>query len=155
MAMEITLENIDVLRKRANLSYSAAAELLVKYDGDVVKALTALEKEQKLKPEGNCLQNSTLWQKAKNILAKSNQTKFIITKDEQPILNISLTIAIIFAVISLPLAIAAIVLALITNCRIRFAKNNGEECRINSKLAKVAESVSTTANKISQEIKNA
>ena len=43
--METTLEKIDEVRKRANVSYGEAKEALESCNGDVVEALIYLEKE--------------------------------------------------------------------------------------------------------------
>ncbi len=37
--MNVSLEQIDLLRKRANVSYEEAKEVLEKFDGDIIEAL--------------------------------------------------------------------------------------------------------------------
>ena len=46
--MKITLEQIDFLRERANVSYKEAKEALEQSEGDMVEALVMLEKQNKI-----------------------------------------------------------------------------------------------------------
>ncbi len=153
--MKITLEQIDLLRKRGNISYKEAKEALEKFDGDMVEALAYLEEEDKLKPEKKCLKESTLFTKLKSLISKGNKIKFILSKNNKIILNVPLTIALFITLISMPFVIAGLILATLTNCKIKFEKDNGEECTINSKLEKVSNSINSAANKITEEIKKA
>ena len=49
--MSINLEQIDELRKRANVSYEDAKNALEQSDGNLIDALVYLEKQNKIKPE--------------------------------------------------------------------------------------------------------
>ena len=51
--MEITLEKIDLLRKRANVSYKEAKHALEENEGNVVEALAYLEEIEKINPKKN------------------------------------------------------------------------------------------------------
>lgn len=153
--MEITLEQIDLLRKRANVSYKEAKEALEKCGGNIVEALAYLEEENKLKPEKDCCGHSSCFQKTKNIVGKLNRISFNISHSEKTILNIPLTIALIPVIVALPLSVAMLLLALFTGCKIRFHKSNGEECRINKNIENISNTVSNLTNKVAQEIKNA
>ena len=46
--MKITLEQIDFLRERANVSYREAKEALEETGGDIVEALVMLERQNKV-----------------------------------------------------------------------------------------------------------
>ncbi|WP_369702635.1 UBA domain-containing protein [Clostridium moutaii] len=48
--MTISIEQIDSLRKRANVNYKKAKEELEKCNGDLVEALLYLEEQNKIKP---------------------------------------------------------------------------------------------------------
>ena len=48
--MSINLEQIDELRKRANVSYEDAKNALEQNEGDIIKSLIYLEKQNKIKP---------------------------------------------------------------------------------------------------------
>lgn len=146
--MEITLEQIDQLRKRANVGIKEAKEALEKAEGNIVEALAQLEEENKLKPEKESLRNSPFIQKTKNIAAKLNKIRFVITKDETNLLNIPLLPALLLTIISLPAAIVAIGLALFTGCKIRFKKESGEEYGINEKISNFTDKVTQEINKL-------
>lgn len=153
--MEITLEKIDLLRKRANVNYKEAKEALEKNEGNIVEALAYLEEENKLKPEKEYLDSSSFMQKVKNIYRKANKIRLAITKDDSTLLNIPLPLALVVAVLVMPLAIALVILAFVTGCKIRFTRSNGEECSsINSSIENVSGKVSNFTDKVVQEIKN-
>lgn len=151
--MEITLEQIDLLRKRANVSYKEAKEALEKCGGNIVEALASLEEENKIKPEKDCCGHSSFFQKTKNIIGKLNRISFKISHDEKTILNIPLTIALILAIFAMPLSVAMLLLAMFTGCKIRFHKSNGEECSINKNIENISSTVNNLTNKVAQEIK--
>ncbi|WP_411681570.1 DUF4342 domain-containing protein [Clostridium thailandense] len=153
--MTISIEQIDLLRKRANVGYKEAKEALEKCNGDIVEALAYLEEQNKIKPERECLKDSTFVKKIKNLISKANKLKLVVSKDDKTILNLPSTLAILFGIFAMPVAVTALIIALFTNCKIRFKKDNGEECDINSKIDKVTNAVSNVANKITEEIKNA
>jgi len=151
--MEITLEQIDLLKKRANIGYKEAKEVLEKYNGSVVEALAHLEEEQKLKSEKSSSQSS-FWQKIKNLIAWLNQTSLVISKKDSVILNLPLAPVLLLVIISLPLAVIALALALITGCRVSFKKSNGQDCEINRSIDKVGSAVSSFTQKVSDQINN-
>jgi predicted transcriptional regulator len=154
--MTITIEQIDLLRKRANVGYKEAKEALEKCDGDIVDALGYLEEQNKIKPEQeDCIKGSTFIKKVKNLISKANKIKLVISKNDKTILNLPSTLAVLFGIFAMPVAIAALILALVTNCKLRFNKENGEEYDINNKIDKVANVVTNVTNKITEEIKNA
>ena len=138
--MEITLEQIDLIRKRANVGYKEAKEALEKSGGNVVEALAALEDEQKIKPEKQCC-HGTMGKKLKQCLGKMHAISMTVTKEEKTIVNVPLTIALIATIVAPPLVIAGLILALFTNCKIRFNHKNGEECCINKNIEIVTNKV--------------
>ncbi|ATW26065.1 DUF4342 domain-containing protein [Candidatus Formimonas warabiya] len=152
--MEITLEQIDLLRKRANVSYKEAKEALEKCGGNIVEALAFLEEENKIKPEKECSGPSSCWQKTKNIIRKLNRIGLVISHEERTILNIPSTIAVVLVVFALPLSVALLILALFTGCKIRFHNSNGEEYGINKNIEDISNKVTKITNKVAEEIKN-
>lgn len=152
--MEITLEKIDLLRKRANVSYKEAKEALENNEGNVVEALADLEELNKIKPEREC-NASSAWKKTKKTYVKANGIRLVITKEDSTILNIGIPLALLVTIVAMPLVAALLVIALITGCRIRFIKNDGEGYGINSTLEDIAEKTSDFADKVAKEIKDA
>jgi hypothetical protein len=152
--MEITLEKIDLLRKRANVSYKEAKQALEENEGNVVEALAYLEEIEKIKPEKDC-NASTVWKKTKGVYEKSSCTRFVISRDNANLLNISVPLALLVSIIAMPLAVSLLVLAVLTGCKVRFIKNSGEECDINSRIDRVTTKASDLADKVVNEIREA
>jgi len=152
--MTITLEQIDLLRKRANVGYQEAKEALEKNNGDLVDSLAYLEKENKIKGKSCCSGEDTLWEKFKRFISKANKIKLIIYNKEETILKLPVTIAAILAVLITPVVIAAFILALVTGYKIKFQKENGEGYAVNDTLDKVSDAVNNAAIKVTDEIKN-
>ena len=70
--MNITLEQIDILRKRANVSYKEAKDALEKNNGNMVEALTYLEEQNRIKPEGIKIGDSSFINSIKHFFSFSN-----------------------------------------------------------------------------------
>jgi len=152
--MEITLEKIDLLRKRANVSYKEAKHALEENEGNVVEALAYLEEIEKIKPEKES-NASTVWKKTKRVYQKSSCTRFVISRDGAVLLNVSLPLAVLVTIVAMPLTVCLLLLAVLTRCSLRFVKNTGEECEINEKIDRVTNKASDFAEKVVTEIKEA
>jgi predicted RND superfamily exporter protein len=148
--MSITLEKIDLLRERANVSYQDAKEALEQCNNDLVEALVYLEKESKLRPEKKAHCESKFVTTVKDVLRKGNQTKFIIKKDSENIINLSVTAAVIIGIIATPIVVIGLPVALLTKHKIKIEKNNGEDLPIN----KVLDKVSTAVNDMTDKLRN-
>lgn len=152
--MEITLEKIDLLRKRANVSYKEAKEALEKNEGNVVEALAELEELNRIKPEKE-YNASTAWKKTKKTYVKASGIRLVISKEGSTLLNIGIPLALVVTVVAMPLAAALLILALVTGCKIRFIREDGEECAINSSIDCIADKASGFASKVGEEINKA
>lgn len=139
--MKVTLEQIDLLRKRANVSYEDAKEALEKFEGDIVEALVYLEKENKVRSKKKSECKGDFLEKVKNIIRKGNQTKFVIKNDKSTVLNIPLTLAIIITVFTTPFSIIALVAILFTKYKISIEKIDGENLEVNKVFDKMTSAV--------------
>lgn len=110
--MKITLEQIDVVRSRTNVSYKQAKEALERFDGDVVEALSYLDEGDKV-PKSQMKSSKPWMDRIKALIEKGNVTKFIVSKDGKIILNIPVNIVIIVAMIGNYVFAAAVLLALV------------------------------------------
>ena len=153
--MSISIEQIDLLRKRANVGYKEAKEALEKCNGDIVEALSYLEEQNKIKPEKEPLGSSNFMGKIKRLIIKANKIRLVISKDKKTLLNIPSTLAAIFVIFAMPAAVVSIIIALVTGCKIRFRKEDGEDLNINSKIDKVSNVVIDVKDKITKEFNNA
>lgn len=152
--MKVTLEQIDLLRKRANVSYQDAKEALEKYEGDIVEALVYLEKEKKVKPSKKSEGKGEFWQKIKSVINKGNRTKLQIRNESRVVLNIPLTLAIIITIFATHITILGLVVALLTKHKISIEKVNGEDIEINKVFDKMTEAVNNMTSQSKPEKTN-
>ncbi|MBB6214037.1 hypothetical protein HNQ80_000106 [Anaerosolibacter carboniphilus] len=150
--MSITLEKIDLLRERANVSYQDAKEALEQCNNDLVEALVYLEKGSKLRPEKKTYCESKFVATVKDVLRKGNQTKFVIKKDTENIINLSVTAAVLITIVATPVVVIGLPVALLTKHKIKIEKNDGEDLQINKVLDKVSTAVNDMTDKLRNEV---
>lgn len=146
--MSISLELIEKLRQRANVSYAEAKAALEKCNGDLLEALLELEKENKIKTETKD-KVAGFWTSLKSLIKKCNATHFVISKQNETVLNLSLTILIILTILAAPIVCAALLLALFTGHRFRLQKDGCEE---EMKINKTFDDISTAASKVTDQV---
>lgn len=151
--MTINLEQIDELRKRANVSYEDAKNALEQSGGDLISALVFLEKQNKIKPEEIPSSESKFFKNAKQLIKKGNETKLIVKKDDAVVLNICVTLGIVVTVVAPPVVIVATILALATNHKIRIQKKNSDDLEVNKVFDKMSLVVNKVTTKIKEEMK--
>ncbi len=114
--MKVTLEQIDELRNRVNVSYEEAKSTLEKNDGDLIKSIIELEKKKGKKHE----KQGNFTSFANKLLALKMSIK---SKDGDMILNVALVIALAVFMMAPWAAIFVIALAVLTSCKIRIYKD--------------------------------
>jgi hypothetical protein len=153
--MKITLEQIDFLRERANVSYREAKEALEETDGDMVEALVMLEKQNKVSEKKKSAEKkasgSGFGDNMKNFFKKMNRIRFIIKNERGILLNFPLTIAVILAIFATPFVIVGLLVALFTGYRIQFKNENDEDMAVNKYMDKVSDSVKSMGENIKPE----
>lgn len=148
--MNITLEQIEELRKRVNVSYGDAKEALENSNGDMLEALIYLEKNHKFKEERAEGTFESLWDKIKALVNKGNNTRFIIRKRDKDVINVTVTLTVIAAILAMPVFLGGLLIALITGHKIRIEGNDGEDMKINDTLDKVSTAVTTAKRKLAE-----
>ena len=110
--MSISLEKIDLIMERANVSYKEAKETLERTDGDLLEALIILEKGQKTvgqeqakKHEEMKAKQEEMKEKGKSIFKCLKETRFQIQGKEKKVLDVSLITASVVTVITMPVSI--------------------------------------------------
>lgn len=152
--MSINLEQIDELRKRANVSYEDAKNALEQSEGNLIDALVYLEKQNKIKPDEKPCCHGKFFKAIKKLIKKGNETKLIVKKDDIIVLNVCVTIVAIISIVAAPLVIASLILALITNHKIRIKKKNQEDSQVNKIFDKMSVAVNKVTTKITEELKS-
>lgn len=151
--MSINLEQIDELRKRANVSYEDAKSALEQSNGNLIEALVYLEKQNKIKPDKTPSSESKFFKKVKKLIKKGNETKLVVKKDDSVVLNICVTLAVLLTIVAMPIVITALILALVTNHKIRIQKKNHEDLEVNKIFDKMSLAVNKVTTKITKEMK--
>jgi hypothetical protein len=146
--MSTNLNQIDELRKRAHVSYSDAKEALEKCDGDILEAIVYLEKNNKTPST-----KTSFFDKIGALLKKGNETRFIMHKQDKIIFNLSLNIAILITIITLPfiefIAIGLLI-ALFTGHKLKLQSSTANMSKINQTLDKVSNVVDQVKENISK-----
>lgn len=121
--MKSNLELVDLLRSRANVSYEDAKAALEACDYDVVEALIELEKNDKIrksKHERACRHENNF----KNFCKEVMNIKFLIKKKNDIVINLPLVIVGLFALVTLPLFVIFIGIAIITGHKFQIKKGD-------------------------------
>ena len=127
----ITLDQIDLIIERANVTYSEAKEALEHANGDMLEALLYLEKLEKIKPtkqQNSCKKHFV------NFINKLNATSFILKKENKTFVNVPLSVALIAFILCLHISIIALVLAVIFGVKIQIKGDNSIADTINNTL---------------------
>ena len=151
--MSINLEQIDELRKRANVSYGDAKNALEQNEGNIIESLIYLEKQNKIKPDDKTCNDSTFFNKIKILIKKGNETKLVIKKNDNIVLNICMTLAVILTIVATPIIIVGLILAILTKHKIRIVTKNNEDSDVNKIFDKMSVVVNNVTTKIKEEMK--
>lgn len=139
------LRNIDYLREKADVSYEEAANLLERYDGNVMRVLVELEQQGRIytQPTGNSAAQDTRRQqdqfdanevkeKAKTFVDKAFKTRLVVEKKgenggTETVANLSAPFAAGAAVVAPWLAVAAAGVAFVTGHNVKIEKADSDE----------------------------
>lgn len=125
--MTISMEQIDELRRRTNCSYEEAKMLLEKHNGDLLEAIVEFERKNSSRSNGEYNNNNiSLGTRIKRLINKGFKTRFIVEKSGETIINISINLLIIAAIILHWFLLIALFVSFILGCRFRIQKAEGE-----------------------------
>jgi len=141
--MSVNLDQIDELVKRTHVSYEVAKEALENCSGDMVEAIIYLERKGKTKSN----QGESLFDKICGIVKKGNETKIVISKKEDIVLSIPVTLVVIITIIAPYVTVIAVILALITGHKIRLV-GKGDYEKVNHTMDKISQVVTDAKSKI-------
>ena len=114
--MKVTLELIDELRNRVNVTYEEAKSTLEKNDGDLIKSIIELEKKKgsKKMEKGNHKEDFT------SFVDKLLQLKFSVkNKNGDTLINVPVVLVLITFVMAFWVVIFGVILAILTSCKMR------------------------------------
>ncbi|HHY47146.1 MAG TPA: DUF4342 domain-containing protein [Firmicutes bacterium] len=115
---EITLDKVDCLRDRANLSYEEAVDYLRRANGDIVQALVLVERDlsegrRKLVAKGN-----EIVAKLKELVRTGNEMKIRVSQRDKTLVEVPVTAGIVGAMLAPQVAVLGALTALATRCAI-------------------------------------
>jgi len=148
--MSISLELIEKLKEKVNISYADAKEALEKCNGDLVEALIYLEKENKINVNPQEKKSSGFWDTVKRWVKRGNDTRLVISKNAETVLNLSLTIFIILAIVATPFVLVALLLLLFTGHKFRLKTAGCDEAKINKTFDDISAAASKVTDKVTE-----
>lgn len=137
--MSVSLEKIDMLMERANISYKEAKEALEAHNGDMVEALIYLEASNKTaynkksaasQPRRAPRPENDFFDDLKKFFAKMHKTSFIIGNSAKRILDIPLTIAALLILFMLPFSLFALIIPYLFGYKISILDGQGKNVNI-------------------------
>lgn len=131
--MKVTLEQIDELRSRVNVSYEEAKHALEKNDGDLIKSIIELENKKSRKNEykGNVTSFTN------RLLALKMSVK---NKEGDTLINVPLVLVLITFIMAFWVVIFGLILAILTSCKIKIYRDKNS-INVNSLKKNMKETV--------------
>jgi hypothetical protein len=112
--MNVTLEQIDELRSRVNVTYEEAKAALEKNDGDLIKSIIELESKKGANNKNAGRGSFT------SFVDKLLELKFLVkNKNGNTIIDIPFILVLIASIFAFWIIIPALILAVITSCKIK------------------------------------
>lgn len=172
--MDITLEKIDNLRERANVSYKEAKEALEKNEGNMIDAIIFLEGENKtvydrakretertrerhrtnVRRQQYTDNRNDFLDSCKKVLKSLNETRIVLYNSERVVLDISLTFVLIALLFIFPVVVGIVVLGLITGNRFKIIRKDKKTDildKVLNKAAKVTQNVADSLKSKTEE----
>lgn len=144
--MSVSLEKIDMLMERANISYKEAKEALELHDGDMVEALIHLEASNKTagpksahkmnsRPKGGAQGKTNkpdrdFMEDIKKFIQKMHKTSFVVGNKHKRLLDIPLTIAALLVLFTMPVSLFILILPYLFGYKISILDAEGKKVNI-------------------------
>ncbi len=125
--MDISLEKVDIIRDRTNVTYKEAKEALEAANGDVVDALINIEETGEKKwTDTISVKGNEAFDRIKGIVKSGNVNRIRVKKDDSVIFDIPVTAGAISAVVVPQLTAIGTALALLSKCTIEVERYDEE-----------------------------
>ena len=152
--MEISLEQIELVKDHTGVSYKEAKDALEFANGNVVDAIIYLEENINHDYEKSSRSNvDNVVRSIKETVRKGNIAKIRIFKGDDIILNIPVTVGALAALVFPWGVVAAAVASAATKCRVELVKEDGTVVDVNDKAGKVVDNVKGKTGVIVDELK--
>jgi len=114
--MKVTLEQIDELRSRVNVSYEEAKHTLEKNDGDLIKSIIELENKKNSKG----IRNGNFTSFTNRLLALKMSIK---NKEGNTLMDVPLVLVLLTFLMAFWAVIFLLALAILTSCKIKIYRD--------------------------------
>lgn len=154
---EITLEKIDMLRERFDITYSEAKRVLELCNGDVLEALVYIEEEKKKNKSYTFLDKDEIIDYIKSLIEKGNATRITIKKNDKVIFDIPLNGALAVGAVSVmyPKLLAVLAAtAVISRVTIEITKTDGTVEVINKMVKDVVDDAVDIVNDATSDLRD-
>ncbi|MBR0481573.1 MAG: DUF4342 domain-containing protein [Firmicutes bacterium] len=152
--MEISLEQIELVKDRTGVSYKEAKDALDFTNGNVVDAIIYVEENINNDYEnGSPSPVDNIVRSVKETVRKGNVSKIRIYRGDDIILNVPVTVGAVAALAFPWGVIAAAVASAATKCKVELIKEDGTVVDVNDKAEKVASNVKDKTGVIVDELK--
>lgn len=130
----ISLEQIDLIMQRVNVSYSEAKEALEQSNGDTVEALLLLEKANKTQTSFSYsnTNKSAKCEGLKTFIKKLHATTFTLSKNNHTYLDLPLSIILLGVIVCCPFSLIALIIVLAYGMKINISGNTDIAEKINA-----------------------
>ncbi|ADL51067.1 DUF4342 domain-containing protein [Clostridium cellulovorans] len=146
----ITIEKIDELRARVNVTYEEAKEALENTNGDILeaiiyiekknKSLSIVEKKQEESGEAKVSEGFACFIKwCKSVIKKGNRNKFVIKKKEQTVLKFPITLMVLAVFFAPYIVVPLLIIALFTGHQFLFSGEDVEKTKANVVMDKASQ----------------
>lgn len=150
--MKITLEMIDELRSRVNVTYEEAKEALESTEGDVVKSIILLERQKKgYKDSKQSKKAKKANTGANSVLNTFLSTDFVLKQKDKVFLNIPLWIVLLVGLFTMPFSLILLVVLLLVGYQMRIVTGKKTKFDINKNVDKMTKKFKETTDKIFEE----
>ncbi len=143
--MMITLEQIDELRNRVNVTYEEAKSTLEKNDGDLIKSIIELEKRKGTRKRDYNKDGFT------SFADKLLELKFLVkSKNGNTLIDVPAVLVLLAFIVAFWVVIPGIILALLTSCKMRIYrdKNSINVHGIKKNMQNAVEKIKVKSEKI-------
>lgn len=144
--MKVTLEQIDELRNRVNVSYEEAKRTLEKNEGDLIKSIIELENKKGRKNENKG--NFTSF--TNKLLSLRMSVK---SKDGDTLVDLPLVLVLLAFMVAFWIVIPGLILAVLTSCKIKVyrAKNSMNVDSLKKNMKETVDKIKVKSEEIIKE----
>ncbi|MBO4819207.1 MAG: DUF4342 domain-containing protein [Firmicutes bacterium] len=152
--MEISLEQIELVKDRTGVSYKEAKDALEFANGNVVDAIIYVEENinhDYEKESASAVDNVV--RSVKDAVRKGNVAKIRIYKGDEVILNVPVTLGAVATIVFPWGVIAAAIASAAAKCKVELVREDGSVVDVNEKAGKVVDNVKDKTGVIVDELK--